>query len=212
MGAAASARPSPPDSATSLAVADMNGDGAADLVTVRGEYGHVDVLLNDGCGHFRARRSWSDTTWLTVRAAGDLDGDGHAAVADRGKMGTERRITLLRGDGRGGLATWARVEIPRSDRNHVVIADADGDGRPDIVAATARYRNRLVALLGTGGSRFRRATGRWPSALAIADLNGDGHPDVATANEMSDDLGVLLGRGDGTFRQGATIRLRLPPR
>jgi hypothetical protein len=252
------------DSATSVAVADMNGDRAADLVAVRGEYGNVDVLLNDGHGHFRARRSWSDTTWLTVLAAGDLDGDGHAdaAVADRGKMGTERRITLLRGDGRGGLTTWARVENPGSDPKHVVIADADGDGRPevlaegeretiamiayrdgrftlrkiptglwvdafavgdlngdgkpDLVAATARYRNRLVALLGTGGGRFRRTarlpTGRWPSALAIADLNGDGRADVVTANEMGDDLGVLLGRGDGTFRPGPTIRLRRAPR
>lgn len=254
-----------PDSATSLAVADMNGDRAADLVAVRGEYGHVDVLLNDGRGHFAARRSWSDTTWLTIVAAGDLDGDGKAdaAVADRGKMGTERRITLLRGDGRGGLSTWARVEIgPGSDPRHILIADADGDGRPDVlaegeretiamvvyrdgrftvrkipaglwvdafavgdlngdgrpdlVAATARYRNRLVALLGSGGGRFRRAarlpTGRWPSALAIADVNGDGRADVVTANEMSDDLGLLLGRGDGTFRQGPTIRLWRAPR
>jgi len=254
-----------PDSATSVAVADMNGDRVADLVAVRGEYGNVDVLLNDGRGHFRLRRSWSDTTWLTVMAAGDLDGDGHtdAALVDRGKAGTDRRITLLRGDGRGGLATWARVEIgPLSDPRHILIADADGDGRPDVlaegeretiamvvyrdgrftvrkvpaglwvdafavgdlngdgrpdlVAATARYRNRLVALLGTGGGRFRRAarlpTGRWPSALAIADVNGDGRADVVTANEMGDDLGVLLGRGDGTFRQGPTIRLRRAPR
>ena len=43
-------------------------------------------------------------------------------------------------------------------------------------------------------------TGSSPYALATADLNGDGHLDLATANERSDDVSLLLGNGDGTFR------------
>jgi hypothetical protein len=39
-----------------------------------------------------------------------------------------------------------------------------------------------------------------PSAVVTADFNGDGHLDLATANSSSNDVSVLLGNGDGTFR------------
>jgi hypothetical protein len=39
--------------------------------------------------------------------------------------------------------------------------------------------------------------------LAIADFNQDGKPDVAVENFGSNDVTVLLGNGDGTFRKGA---------
>jgi hypothetical protein len=35
--------------------------------------------------------------------------------------------------------------------------------------------------------------------VALADLNGDGAPDMAVPNATSDDLSVLMNRGDGTF-------------
>ena len=37
------------------------------------------------------------------------------------------------------------------------------------------------------------------SGLAIADLNGDGIPDIAAANFKPAQVGVLIGKGDGTF-------------
>src|SRR5712692_12044563 len=36
-------------------------------------------------------------------------------------------------------------------------------------------------------------------AIALGDFNGDGLADLATANARSNDVSVLLGRGDGTF-------------
>ena len=39
-----------------------------------------------------------------------------------------------------------------------------------------------------------------PHSVAIGDVNGDGRPDLVTANRGSDDVSVLLGDGDGTFR------------
>jgi hypothetical protein len=38
-----------------------------------------------------------------------------------------------------------------------------------------------------------------PLSMAVGDLNGDESPDAVTANALSDNLTVLLGRGDGTL-------------
>jgi hypothetical protein len=38
-----------------------------------------------------------------------------------------------------------------------------------------------------------------PQSVAVADLNGDGKLDVLVSNFSSNNVGVLLGKGDGTF-------------
>jgi len=40
-----------------------------------------------------------------------------------------------------------------------------------------------------------------PSSIAVADFNGDRKPDLAVAEEEGLGIGLLLGNGDGTFRQ-----------
>src|SRR5262249_4826131 len=39
-----------------------------------------------------------------------------------------------------------------------------------------------------------------PVAIVVADLNGDGNLDIAVANINGDSVSVLLGNGDGTFK------------
>ena len=40
--------------------------------------------------------------------------------------------------------------------------------------------------------------------MAVADVNGDGRPDLAVANTVDGTVGVLLGKGDGTFKLPAS--------
>jgi hypothetical protein len=47
--------------------------------------------------------------------------------------------------------------------------------------------------------------GRAPQALATGDFNSDGFWDLATANGTSDDVSVLLGNGNGTFRSAVSF-------
>lgn len=47
--------------------------------------------------------------------------------------------------------------------------------------------------------------GRAPQAITGGDFNGDGLWDVATVNGTSDDVSVLLGNGNGTFRSGVSF-------
>jgi hypothetical protein len=39
-----------------------------------------------------------------------------------------------------------------------------------------------------------------PTSVVVGDFNGDQIPDLATANDLSNDVSVLLGNGDGTFQ------------
>ena len=44
------------------------------------------------------------------------------------------------------------------------------------------------------------AVGSTPEAIAIADFNKDGRPDLAVANFGGNNVSILIGNGDGTFR------------
>ena len=98
----------------------------------------------------------------------------------------------------------------------VISGDFDGDGRIDLVTDD-NMSQQLSFFAGIGHGAFAPAVAR-PGAfglLATADLDGDRHLDLvvgesatagahgippATANLLA----VLLGNGDGTFRDGAT--------
>jgi hypothetical protein len=48
------------------------------------------------------------------------------------------------------------------------------------------------------------ATGNYPLCLVAADFNRDGIQDLAVANDTSNSLSILLGKGDGTFTAAAS--------
>ncbi len=53
--------------------------------------------------------------------------------------------------------------------------------------------------------------GRHPEALTVGDFNGDGWLDVATVNSGSDDVTMLFGNGNGTFRSGISFGVGRSP-
>jgi len=75
------------------------------------------------------------------------------------------------------------------------LGDLNGDGKLDMVAATARGTATTMALLGTGDGTFGPPIS-FPGAssyVCIGELNGDGKADLVTQHS------VRLGNGDGTF-------------
>lgn len=48
--------------------------------------------------------------------------------------------------------------------------------------------------------RIEYATGKYPSSVAVGDLNGDGTLDLVTTNANGDNVSVLFGKRNGTFR------------
>jgi hypothetical protein len=74
----------------------------------------------------------------------------------------------------------------------IFVADFNGDGKPDILAADGNLN------LGNGNGTFTAGTTVAGGALAVGDFNGDGKPDVL--QQGTGTLLVLLGNGDGTFQ------------
>jgi FG-GAP-like repeat/FG-GAP repeat len=97
----------------------------------------------------------------------------------------------------------------------VVVADFNGDGKPDI-AVSNFDTNTIAVFLNNGGGTFRapiitavqltNAMGLNIGALSVGDFNHDGKPDLVVGTIAGSQVSiVLLGKGDGTFSQLAPI-------
>ena len=62
------------------------------------------------------------------------------------------------------------------------------------------------------GTRIDYAIGDSPYCVFSIDFNGDGNCDLATANYGSDNVAILLGNGDGTFRRAGSSTAGHGPR
>src|SRR5207302_875020 len=94
---------------------------------------------------------------------------------------------------RGGSPWLARLARRASEmtRNSFVIA----------VASLV-----LLSALPSPAPAMDLAVGASPYSVAMGDFNGDGHLDLAVANGGSNDVSVLLGNGDGTFRTATVVQ------
>ncbi len=91
----------------------------------------------------------------------------------------------------------------------VVAADANGDGRLDLIANGLVLTNN-----GSGGfgSNTTYAVGSSGSTCVVAaDVNGDGKLDLITANAGSTTLTVLTNNGSGVFGSNATLDVNSTP-
>jgi hypothetical protein len=99
---------------------------------------------------------------------------------------------------------YGRADFPATTNPaSVIVADFNGDGRPDL--AVSDFQNNWVSiLLGSVGGGFAAkgtfATGAFPTAMVAADFNGDKKIDLAVVNANSGTISILLGNGDGTFQ------------
>jgi hypothetical protein len=196
-----------PGPVQNLAMADLNHDGALDVVTANGSANNASVFLGDGLGGFAAHVDYATGSLPSGVALGDFNNDGKPdmAVADL----SSNDITLRSGVGDGtfgGSSTVGMAGGPIA----VTIADMNKDGKPDLVTAND-FGGTAGVLLGNGTGGFAAAPGSPYSAsgtttsdVVAADFNGDGILDAATVNNGSSNLSVLPGAGDGSLGAATT--------
>lgn len=196
-----------------VAIGDLNGDGAADLVVLAGV---VSVLLQDpqNPGTFLARKDYRAGQQPIAVRIGDLNGDGvpDLAVANLGSPSNpgSANVSVLLQDitHRGNFL--ARTNYGTGARSEdVAIGDLNADNRADLVVAnsgTLSTTGSVSVLLQKPPKAGRLSFGRknyagksGPLSVAIGDLNGDGRPDIAVADGNSATILFQKPAAPGTF-------------
>lgn len=198
----ASATHLPPheDGTQGIALVDVDGDGALDMV-VANQTPPNRLLMNDGRGRFTdATVRLDQPVPLETREvhAFDADGDGdpdlvffNVASNNRGReKDPQTRLLLNDGTGRFADETAARLPSHTFSSWGGTILDVDGDGADDIVVGAIAVPGftplQVRVWTNDGGGRFADATARlvpretvgrsW--GMAVGDLDGDGVDDL----------------------------------
>ena len=159
-----------------VAVADLTGDGLADLVTANSDSGTVSLIVGRGDGTF--------VDAVQTDAAADPRGlvvaDDVAAVMD----GATNQVLLLRGDASPAITIVAAAPVP-PDAAALASGDLDGDGLADVaVGHSGAGGVTMLRRLGDALSPVQTvATDGAVAAVAIGDVNQDGRSDLLVARE-----------------------------
>jgi hypothetical protein len=211
--------------AVDMAVGDFTGDGNLDIVTAHigsgGFPSHITVIPGKGDGSFfRSHHINTDIRYAAVArhlAVGDFNNDGilDVAVLLATTNGELDALTVLLGNGDGTFRQGHIYSLPSGCwEGPIAVGDLNGDGFLDLVVAYSGC-GAVTVFLGKGNGDFTDmgssgsggGTGNSQQGIAIGDFNNDGKPDIAVTNGGGSQsiIGILLGRGDGTFRPVRTI-------
>lgn len=192
------------------AVADVNGDGLDDFLSLRDPFGDpcptentILVYLNQGNGAFVQAGSFTTGLYNTKLDPADLDGDGAldlviGVVQYDNCSGYGGRV-LYHGNGDGTFTPAGSFEF-QVHTVAIVNADLDGAGRTDYIDTDGyAVTVHLVQPDGTDVALPRFYAGHDIAVLKLGDYDGDGRTDLAALAFTSEAVFIMAGNGDGTF-------------
>lgn len=213
----------------SLAVADLNGDGYPEIVTIGPDTNNAVLLTNDGSGGFGAPQgiSLGDVETVennpipgSVMQALDVNGDGKPDLfaIEFGDLSTSNlKLTVIPNVGGGKFGPPIRTpevlgDVSTSYSPAYVLGNFRGKGNADVVLlniSPVELTNYLGFVPSNGDGTYGAMVPiasfpDQPYVIAAGDFNGDKKLDFAIVAQSATDgtkmsLMVYLGHGDGTF-------------
>lgn len=194
---------------TSLAIADLNGDGKADAVVTnqltRGTlHSAVGVLLGNGDGTFGPVMSYDSgapSAWSLAVGDVSLDGQPDLVVAHctlgnsngYGCPGGSGIVSVLLGNADGTFRAPVRYTSGGVWARSIVVSDVDGDGLPDLLVA-----NRFGGPNGNG--TLAVLLNRTTSTTLASSLNPSVYGQQITWTAKVTTLGPVAPTGNVAFR------------
>jgi hypothetical protein len=189
-----------------VAIADLNGDAKADLLSaISGIYGsYLALYLGGGNGTFSAAREFGSGGGTTTMAPGDFNGDGKEDLV----VSAGYQITTFLGAGDGTFTPRVGPRWQDPIGISIAVADFNGDRRQDLAGGNP-FSDSLQVFMGIGDGTFASGallkSAQNLIAVVAADFNGDGNQDLAGLNRCAvwdcstGRVSLYAGNGDGTF-------------
>ena len=198
--------PSGGTNASSLVIADFNGDGKLDIAVSNYSSNTIAVFLNQGTGAFGTPiiNTVQIPNGLGRVVTGDFNEDGKPDLVVSTISGPQVDLPLI-GNGDGTFTQSAAIPISSGFLRGKVV-DLNGDKHLDLVEGGNGY---LSVVLGNGDGTFQPSSflphGPFPETyfgIDVGDMNGDGKLDIVGADftNIVDNVAVFRGNGDGTFQ------------
>jgi hypothetical protein len=193
-----------------ISAADFRNTGTQDIAVALTDFDDIDVMLGNGDGTFQKPVGYpanEGTSWL---ATGVLTTGGNTDIAVANSFG--KFATVMLGNGDGTFQKSRIVPTPAAP-SFIGIGDFDGDQTADLVVTDAPY---VSVLPSAGDGTFRKPINTslafTPGGFGFGDFDGSGALDLAMGAMFDDQnaLVILLGNGNGTFRQGQRLNFDAP--
>ncbi len=156
-----------------VAVADLNGDGALDIVMPL--QGKIGVLLNNGKGEFTEgpELPFSTRFFGPAHIAINTERDGASLVVGR----SEQSLVFVRVEKNAAMNS-AAVELPLNAPwgQVLLLRDIDGDGETDLLVSTGEISNSLRIIYGPLWSHVKN----WTQQQAQLQSQGQPKPEGAS--------------------------------
>jgi len=169
--------------------ADLDADGAIDIVTAGSEGGEITLRrwMNDGSQVFTSTTIASDTG-VTALAIAELNGNGYPDIITGGSGG------LQKWDSDDGVS-WTRADIDDSENNRTFISTADTSTGGTWIVTADHVDNTIALYRSDSYGRLLVKSSVDAKVVKAVDIEGDGDLDIlATAQ---DDNKVFLYKNDG---------------